>query len=118
MGAWTRVGKSLYAVATVILLFSPTVLLAENFHYSKTITIDHTKVPSTLSNFPLLVTIANDNDLKNHVTNPNGYDLVFKDAGGARLDHELEKWDPATGTLTAWVRIPMDFPRFRRHRIG
>jgi len=77
------------------------------YFYRKTITIDHTKVPSTLTNFPVLVSISNDSDLKNHVTSVNGYDLIFMDAGGNKLNHELERWDGSTGTVVAWVRVPV-----------
>ena len=51
------------------------------YFYRKTLTIDHTKVSSTLTNFPVLVSISNDSDLKNHVTSVNGYDLIFMDGG-------------------------------------
>ncbi len=37
-----------------------------------------------------------------------GDDLVFTGSDGVtRLDHHVESWDPATGSLTAWVRIPL-----------
>jgi hypothetical protein len=92
-------------ISGAIVLF-PILLHAQTYLYYKPITIDHTKVSASLSNFPVLVSISNDNDLKNHVTNANGYDLIFKDAGGVQLDHELESWNGSTGSLAAWVRIP------------
>jgi hypothetical protein len=76
-------------------------LHALTFQYGKPITIDHTKVPSTLTNFPVLVSIANDNDLKNHVTSPNGYDLVFTDAIGNPLDVAQAKSQFWVGSTTA-----------------
>ena len=27
--------------------------------------------------------------------------------GVTRLDHQVERWDPVTGSLTAWVRVPV-----------
>lgn len=40
--------------------------------------------------------------------NPDGSDIVFTGADGvSRLDHVIETWDSGTGTLTAWVRLPM-----------
>jgi hypothetical protein len=43
-----------------------------------------------------------------HVENPNGYDITFSASDGAtQLDHEVEEYDPASGTLVAWVRIPV-----------
>jgi hypothetical protein len=75
-------------------------------------TIDHTKVPSTQSNFTVLVnvtdpalrTVANGG----HVANANGYDIGFyADSGGTtRLKWEVEKYSATTGNLIAWVKIP------------
>ena len=80
------------------------------FLYRKQITIDYTQVSSScssdLTDFPVLVSISNDTDLRDHVNNPSGYDIVFRDPDGTTLDHEIEKWDSASGTLAAWVRIP------------
>jgi YD repeat-containing protein len=94
----------LILISGALLLF-PAVVKAD-YAYKKAITIDHTKISATLTNFPVLVSITNDNDLKSHVTSPSGYDLVFKDGSGTQLNHELEKWDGSTGTLLAWVRVP------------
>ncbi len=92
-------------VSCAIILF-PLIAHAQTFLYRKQITIDHTKVSAALSNFPVLVSISNDNDLRDHVMNANAYDLAFVDGNGSQLDHEVERWDGATGTLLAWVRVP------------
>jgi hypothetical protein len=96
------------------------------FGYMKSITIDRTKVgvtgtaATTLSNFPLLINCTDANLATTahggHVTNANGYDIVFRSrddaiCGGAgtapcQLDHEIEKYDGTAGLLTAWVRLP------------
>jgi len=75
-------------------------------------TIDHTKVPSTQSNFTVLVSLT-DPALKTvanggHVGNANGYDIGFyADSGGTtKLKWEVEKYDGVTGNLIAWVKIP------------
>jgi hypothetical protein len=75
-------------------------------------TIDHTKVPSTQSNFTMLVNVT-DPALKTvanggHVANVNGYDIGFyADSGGTtKLKWEVEKYDGTTGNLIAWVKIP------------
>jgi hypothetical protein len=66
---------------------------------------------TNLSNFPLLVSIT-DSDLKTtgnggHVTNSNGYDIVFTDnTETTKLDHEIEKYNASTGEIEMWVRIP------------
>ncbi|MGA1794649.1 MAG: DUF2341 domain-containing protein [bacterium] len=86
------------------------------FMYRKELTIDQSVVGascgSDLTDFPFLVNIQNDADLKTtinggHVEDPEGDDIIFRDANGVeQLDHEVEQYDPATGTLLAWVRIP------------
>ena len=78
----------------------------------RSLTIDHTKVPSTQSNFTVLVSLT-DPALKTvanggHVANANGYDIGFyADSGGTtKLKWEVEKYDGTTGNLIAWVKIP------------
>ncbi|HEY6350972.1 MAG TPA: DUF2341 domain-containing protein, partial [Candidatus Angelobacter sp.] len=83
------------------------------FSYHRPITISHTQVPnSDQTNFPVLIsgvysylaTVGNGGK----VQSANGYDIVFTaDAEGmVKLDHEVETYDPATGTIRCWVRIP------------
>ncbi|GBD44959.1 hypothetical protein HRbin40_02455 [bacterium HR40] len=64
----------------------------------------------TVSGFVLLVREQGDwlKDVARggQVESPQGFDLRFEDADGTRLPHDLEHYDPATGTLVAWVRIP------------
>ena len=68
----------------------------------------------SLPSFPLLIRIAGDNALRTaptgHVQSPTGYDIVFKDATGNRLDHEIESYVGASGDLVAWVRVPNFVP--------
>ena len=78
----------------------------------RSMTIDHTKVPSTQSNFTVLVSLT-DPALKTvanggHVANANGYDIGFyADSGGTiKLKWQVEKYDGTTGNLIAWVKIP------------
>jgi hypothetical protein len=77
------------------------------FDYQKPITIDHTKVAATLTNFPVLIDLV-DTDLKNHVQS-NGNDIVFT-LNGQPLDHEIEMYDPnynpTQAHLVAWVKVP------------
>ena len=93
------------------------------FGFRKSITIDELKFsPSctgTLTDFPLLfkvqdpklATTANGGE----VTDAEGDDIIFRAFGTATcapssapcgLDHQIEKYDPTTGELIAWVRIP------------
>ena len=70
-----------------------------------TITIDSTKVTENLTNYPLLVSIT-DADLQANARS-DGWDIWFADTDTVtKLDHEIESYDSATGTLVAWVRIP------------
>ncbi|MEO1144081.1 MAG: DUF2341 domain-containing protein [Cyanobacteria bacterium J06638_22] len=64
----------------------------------------------SLQDFPLFVHEQAD-WLKNtahggKIEHDQGYDMRFELPNGMQLDHELENYDPETGTLTAWVRLP------------
>lgn len=81
------------------------------FSYYKTVTIDHTKVPSTQTNFPVLVSVT-DADLKTvgnggYVQNSSGYDIGFYSDSGltTKLDWETERYIATTGEVVYWVRI-------------
>ena len=82
------------------------------FGFRKPITIDNTKVSGSagLIGFPVLVSFT-DLDLRTtanggKVENANGFDIVFRQGCTvANLDHEIEAYDPVTGTFVAWVRI-------------
>jgi len=76
------------------------------WNYRKKLTIDHTKVSDTLTDFPVLISLASDSDLAADAQN-DGDDILFTDSGGAdKLSHEIEKFDGNTGELVAWVKIP------------
>jgi hypothetical protein len=84
------------------------------FSCNRRITIDSTKVEgsSDLTNFPFLIEIQNDCNIKlaangGGVQNDFGYDIIFVDSDGVtQLDHEIEEYDGTNGDLTAWVKIP------------
>lgn len=82
------------------------------YNFGKQILIDGGQVSGTadLIDFPMLFQVT-DNDLR-HVSNGgsvesiNGYDIVFYVGDcSTPLNHELEFYDPVTGTITAWVQI-------------
>ncbi len=97
----------------------------DDFNYAKMITIDRTKVgvPGTsttqLIDYPMLISVV-DPDLATvanggYVENSNGYDIMFRGrstevcgpaANTCQLSHEFEKYDPATGEMVVWVKIP------------
>src|SRR5262249_7529463 len=68
---------------------------------------------TSLTNFPFLVSISGDLELRKasdggYVQSANGYDIVFSDNYNNPLDHEIEQYtsSPAGATLVAWVRLP------------
>jgi hypothetical protein len=83
--------------------------------YHKQITINSAQVAgaSDLPDFPVLIVIVDDPDLitftnGGHVEHDLGYDITFQDTDGTtQLDHEIEGYDGAAGTLIAWVRVPV-----------
>lgn len=77
---------------------------ANNFLFRKRITIDKTKVSGAQVNFPFLYSVI-DADLASCMA--NGNDIIFTASDGiTKLDHEIELFTVASGTLIAWVRIP------------
>ena len=96
--------------ATAKLTITPT---ATVFRHSRAITIDHTKVPNTDQiNFPVMISgtysyLANA-AAGGQAYDPNGYDITFTSdaAGTVPLDREIESYNPVTGSITAWVRVP------------
>jgi hypothetical protein len=92
---------------------SATLDVEQQFHYFRSLTIDHTKVPNTdQTGFPVLVSLT-DSSLATtsnggHVQSVSGYDIAFAaDSQGATpLNYEIEDYNPATGQINAWVRIP------------
>jgi hypothetical protein len=75
------------------------------WNYRKKITIDHINIPEDLTNFPVLVSIT-DNDLKEKAQQ-NGDDILFMNSTGfaTRLNYEIEQYDRTIGVLIAWVNI-------------
>ena len=74
--------------------------------YRKIITVDHTQVAGTLTNFPMLVDIT-DAHIAAHAQ-PDGDDFLFMGGPGvtSKLNHEIESYNSASGHIVAWVNIP------------
>lgn len=77
------------------------------------ITIHSAKVPNTdQANFPVLISgvYANLATIAHGglINSSSGFDIIFTSdaAGEVKLDHEIESYDPITGTVNLWVRIP------------
>ncbi len=87
---------------------------ANGYQYRRLISTDQTKVSggAPLTDFVMLFTTTQ-NDLKSVA---NGGKVVYASSladirfeladGGDRLYHQIDKYDPATGELWAWIRIP------------
>ncbi len=75
------------------------------WNYRKEIVINYTKVATTLTNFPVLISIPDDKDLALS-TQFDGDDIVFTDKNGNKLNHEIELFTKSTGRLIAWVNVP------------
>jgi Concanavalin A-like lectin/glucanases superfamily/Domain of unknown function (DUF2341) len=77
---------------------------SDSWGFRKKLTIDYTKVSGDQTNFPVLVSFT---DSALSKAQSDGDDILFTDSTGtgAKLDHEIEKFDQSTGTLIAWVRI-------------
>jgi hypothetical protein len=78
---------------------------SKGFLYRKNITIASSLVDGALTNFPILVSIT-DNELSNS-SQPDGDDIAFTRSadGMTKYNHELERYYGATGELVAWVNI-------------
>lgn len=73
--------------------------------FRKPVTVQSSQVSGTLANFPALIRFT-DADLQANAR-ADGFDIVFTtDDGQTQLDHEIERYDSATGELIAWVRLP------------
>jgi len=86
-------------------------LFTPKFIFTRTLTIDHLQVPSTQSNFPVLVRLS-DPTLRHvskggHVQNLSGFDIGFYSDSGltTKLKWEIERWNGGTGELVAWSKI-------------
>lgn len=76
----------------------------------KAIVIGGGRTSEALVDFPLYVALIDDDDLRDHAAS-DGADIFFVDADGETpLDHEIERFDAETGSLIAWVRVPLIDP--------
>jgi hypothetical protein len=73
--------------------------------YRRELTIDYTKVSETLTNFPVLLSLASDTGLVRALT--DGSDIRFTSSDGTTLIyHELETFTKSTGAIVAWINVP------------
>jgi RHS repeat-associated protein len=83
------------------------------YQYRQALVLGHANVPNTdQTDFPVLISgvysyLANVSN-GGLVQNTNGYDIIFSQdpEGATQLDYEIDGYDPTTGTVAFWVRIP------------
>ena len=84
---------------------------ANGFRHRRRIVVPaQATAPETATDFVLLVRESG-NWLKpvaagGRVQHAQAFDLRFELENGTKLDHEVERYDAATGSLIAWVRVP------------
>jgi hypothetical protein len=74
------------------------------WEYRKPIIINHNKISGDLSNFTILIDIT-DSDIASKAQE-DGDDLFFTSIDGNKLAHEISSYDPSTGHIVAWVKMP------------
>ncbi len=78
---------------------------AGTWAYRKPIVVDADRVDADVTDFVLYLAI-DDTDVQAGAQ-ADGDDLVITAADGVtRLDHTIESYNPATGSVRAWVRVP------------
>lgn len=99
---------------SVVLLLIFKVDLFANFGFYRSLTVDHTKVPSNQTDFTVLVSFSHA-DIRTvgdggHVQNSSGFDLrpYAESALSTTLSFKLESYtsNGSTGTVVMWVKIP------------
>lgn len=107
-------GKSeaVEALVTVNVLASDATTFANGYVHRRRFVVpaDRVEGDTTLENFPIFLE-EQANWLKTtahggKIAHDQGYDIRFELPDGVQLDHELESYDPVTGSLRAWVRLP------------
>ena len=78
-----------------------------NWSNRQKITILPTLANADLTNFPYLVKITDSTNPVFSIPQADGDDILFTAADGTtKLNHEIEKYNPATNELYIWVQVP------------
>ncbi len=106
---------NIYKILVFFLLFFPEFLAGQdlcNYDFNREITIDGDSVKgsSPLNDFTVLIhftapelrVAANGGKVQSAL----GHDMIFTDTFNVKLEHELDTYDPVTGEVVAWVKIP------------
>jgi hypothetical protein len=80
----------------------------DSWPYRKLITIDHSLIDSNQVNFPFLIHISSDEELKDNAQD-DGDDITFilHSDNITKLNHEIEYFNGDSGELFAWINIPI-----------
>jgi hypothetical protein len=78
-----------------------------SFNKRRDLIIDKNKIAEDLTDFPILIKMI-ENDLKIGQVQSDGSDILFVNANGSKLVHEIESFSQNSthGNLVAWVKIP------------
>jgi len=78
------------------------------FAYRQEITVWPDVTVASLTNFPLLVAVTNQDNHLFSVAAADGRDILFTDSDGVtRLPYETERYAASPAALYAWVRVPV-----------
>jgi biopolymer transport protein ExbB len=105
--------KLLFALSFSFLFFINLFGQPAGYNFGKQVLIQASQVAggTPLTNFPVLIHFT-DPDLRTvansgSVENANGYDIIFTLSDcTTQLDHQIERYNAATGEYIAWVKIP------------
>ncbi len=79
---------------------------AEPWSHRIPVAVQASQVDQDLLDFPVYVELTN-SQLGTEAA-ADGADIRFtEDDGTTPIPHELESWDPGTGTIKAWIRMPV-----------
>jgi PKD repeat protein len=77
-----------------------------SWNFRQSIVIDRSKVAGSLSNFPVLISLASNTNLSSHAR-ADGNDILFTSSDGTtKIPHEIESYKSSNGALVAWVKVP------------
>lgn len=110
---WLAIVCLLMLLVAVTLLTTSVADAQTGWEFRRTITVDHTQVGADLADFPVLISLGGEwlkyqpSGDPGHIRQPDGGDIRFTTSSLVQLDHEIEAYDGVTGTLVAWVRVPL-----------
>ncbi|MCJ8292372.1 MAG: DUF2341 domain-containing protein [Crocinitomicaceae bacterium] len=105
--------KTIVYLSLMVLLCQTALAQPSGYGFGKQLLIQASQVAGTiaLTDFAVLVSFT-DTDLRTtanggNVESDSGFDIMFTQGGCiTQLDHQIERYVPATGEYIAWVRIP------------